>query len=426
MLVKIADVRTTIGTLIDEELQAAGGSNGVISKAEEAAMPAGLAKESVAASRAAGGKGARVVTADAWDRAQQRAFRALDAVNNASGQSKANLSKSEVLSVADVDRPVAELLARAYHSISGSDVALPSGDPDGSPANPGDPPIAPPIVVPPVIGAGGLAAGVDAALPAVKTLLRTADYSRDGTLSYGEAKAFAKRLNHGFFPDDLANLGGAGRLIWEARQDVWRATGDTKPTLIALDAALDGIAARARTFSSDANNFIVDGAGRRVDGNTDGAAYWMAALGIEGVRLDIEPYVRMLDHEGDVAVAKRLPLDVNGPAKDVVRRIVWSVNKAGNDNRWPLWSGTATSRYKLDAGEAQQVADVIAAQSPARAKALVGALADWIALGDGQRNSAGCAYLEDDALPIIEALAADLGVQRSFIGFKTAPAIGAL
>jgi hypothetical protein len=399
-----------VRALLREQLTSAGGSNDTVSLSEQGAMGSGVAQDAVIEVRTAGGAGTRVSVEDAFVRADARATAAIDLINGASGQSTANLSKTEILTLAATDRPVAELCVRAWELLGGAPIELPADTSAGAVPRrkPGR-----------ALGRTNaeLSAAIDTALPAMKRLVRAADFGRNGTITYGEAKSFA----NAFLPRDAAtpdDFWGFGRAIWEARQDVWRATGKSRPTIEEVEAALEARVVIAKTYSVADNGALLDASGTQLNGSEDPGTYWIAAAVHEGLDAHNEPYVRFLDHEGDVEESKRVPLDLTGPAADAIRQLVFHFNIAENDNHWPRWSGRVASRYKLGEAEGQAVADAIRAEPPARAAELVQALADWI-----HQAGPGLVYLEDPARVLIEQLAADLGVTADFVGVRTAPVL---
>jgi hypothetical protein len=285
----------------------------------------------------------------------------------------------------------------------------------GSPDRPIDPALTGPVLTG-VHGANGVVrtidpARVDAVVTALGHLVDVMDYSRNGTVTIGEANSFLARAADGSY---------LVRMLYDVREEVYQRHGRS-PTTSEIKSEVARYAERAKRLGVDESDGIFDENGR-VSSDTEPAAHVLFdAARNPPVDIYAEPYVRFFDHEGDVEPSKRRPLDLSGDAARAVKSLVFQFNKAGNDNHRPLWSGTATSRYRLDVEETTVVVARIKSEPPARRAELFQALVDWLSRDP---KHPGLAYVNVDARHLVDALAVEVGhPYRSPVGDIAAPAM---
>lgn len=130
-----------------------------------------------------------------------------------------------------------------------------------------------------------------------------------------------------------------------------------------------------------------------------------------------DPSINFLfDHDGDLPVSQRDSVQLQGTPREQAENLVWYFNQRANDNRWPKWAGRIISRNVLGLAEAKAVTQKLSSLPPAKAKALLRALSDWIVKG-----GPGCLYLLPEAVKPFDDLAKKLKVTASFVGPKATP-----
>jgi hypothetical protein len=267
-------------------------------------------------------------------------------------------------------------------------------------------------------------AAVDAFVADAHALIDAMDYSRNGTITISEAESFVKRANNGYMWDPQVapenRPRSVERAIYDIRESAYQRFG-RPPTTTEVKEELVRFGDRAKAIGLDENNNPFDANGSvSLDDDIDFVILYDTVRD-GGINLDVEPYVRFFDHEGDVAPTKRRPLDLTGEASRAIRNLVFHYNKAGNDNHWPLWSGVATSRYRLDPDEADQVISRILTEPVARQKEMFQAMVDWL---QQDPNKPGLLYFNVDARHRVNELAIALGhPYRAPTGEMTAPSM---
>lgn len=132
MPLKTDEAKAWVRATMRADLSSVAGPGGRISRDEQAAMPAGLLRDAVAAVRANGGPGARVSVDDAFAVADGVATSFIDANNLGPPH---NLSKTDIIYLAGAHHGVAVLVAAAYRALTGGRVVLPPA-PDPGPGAP--------------------------------------------------------------------------------------------------------------------------------------------------------------------------------------------------------------------------------------------------------------------------------------------------
>ncbi len=132
MPLKTVDAQSFVRSRLRADLAAVAGPGRQISRAEQAALPAGLLADAVAQARSNAGPGGRVTVDDAFVLADAVATAAIDQNNF---HVKANLSKTDIIYLAGANHPVARLVAEAYRALTGGSVILPPAPDAGPSAN---------------------------------------------------------------------------------------------------------------------------------------------------------------------------------------------------------------------------------------------------------------------------------------------------
>ena len=387
---KTDDVLARTRALMTEAATAAAGSNTTISKSEEKALPDGLLKNTVAAVRAEASNHTVKIDAvvDKATAAVEELVRGVDT------RAIGTLSAAEIKKLAKADHAVAVEVAHAYELITGKPIALPDPAPK-PPKRPG------------THGSGDgveLGAKLENAKQALKGAARRIDRDRDGKLTVGELRYATGRMG----PDqglDLTAIGSYAR----------SRSHSSAPTLEQWDETVDAAAGMVERADADHNGFINgDEGGVLVDKPAGNAMYDATARQPDRFKL---PYSTLYDHDGELSADQRDPLDKNLPPDQLTRQIVWRNNLSDNDNRWPVWTGWATSRYRIGPDEAPGVIADLESLPRAKAKKALKELATWIA-----DPGPGRAYIMPDQVPLFDALAARLGVNGlNFVGDPKAP-----
>jgi len=423
------DVRSRAEGLLLSHLEPLSGGNHIFSAAERAALDgivrdAAMAVGTPCTSSKIAAEIMRIVDARLVDVGIDLARAATDPTHV--------LTAAHVTALVQLDAEVACLVADAMaeHHLPRVDVAglPPPRFMIGSPTPPVDPTLTGPVLTG-VPGAQGVVrtldpARVSAHVDALSHLVDAMDYSRNGTVTIGEAQSFVKRANNGYIwdahvpPENRPRT--VERMLYDVREAAYQRFGRS-PTTTEIKAELALFANRAGQIGLDANNNGFDANGPVRFEDEPAAIIFFDSAREPQIDLHAEPYVRFFDHEGDVAVDKRRPLDLSGPATRAVKNLVFHFNKAENDNHWPLWSGVATSRYRLDVDETSGVVARIKSEPPARRAELFQAMVDWLSRNP---NNPGLLYVNVDARHLVDALAVELGhAYRSPTGETTAPAM---
>jgi hypothetical protein len=403
---KTDDVLARTRALVTDAARAAGGSNTTISRSEEQALPDGLLKTTVAAVRAEAGN--HTVKVDAVVDKATAAVEEL--VRRVDTRAIGTLSAAEIQKLAKTDHAVAVEVARAYELITGKAIALPATAPaDLAPGSTDSP------------GAHGSDAGVELgarlqhAKQALKDDARRMDRNGDGKLTVSELRYATGRMG----PVDSAGVPGVdyARDLDAIGRYARSRSSSSAPTLEQWDQTVDAAAGMVERADADRNGFI-DGDEKNALVNKPAGSAMYDATAQQPDRFAL-PRSTLYDHDGERPVDRRDPLDKNLPPDQLARQIVWRNNLSDNDNRWPVWTGWATSRHRIGPDEAPGVIADLESLSKAKAKKVLKELAAWIAV-----TGPGRAYIMPDQVPLFDALATRLGVRGlNFVGAPKAPTL---
>jgi hypothetical protein len=119
------DVLSSVHAELRAEAEVAAGSNGILSRAEQAAMPDGLLKKAAGWVREDGGAGTRVEVDAMVAKATRRMATLLGRVNQRSGAGADTVSQREVQALHAMDNEAGARVARAYELITGKHIEFP-------------------------------------------------------------------------------------------------------------------------------------------------------------------------------------------------------------------------------------------------------------------------------------------------------------
>lgn len=123
--IRTTDVKLAIARQVQVEVNAAAGSNTLISKDEQKTLAPEL-QRAVDDVRAAGGPGTRVTTEAAAGAFQQRFTSSIDAVNQPSGSGRAWVSRAEIDALKQRDPAVGDRAQKAWEILAGRTTPTPS------------------------------------------------------------------------------------------------------------------------------------------------------------------------------------------------------------------------------------------------------------------------------------------------------------
>ncbi|MCK6545843.1 hypothetical protein L6R52_08240 [Myxococcota bacterium] len=118
------EILSAVQAALRAEAEAAAGGNGVLSRAEQAAMPDGLLEEAARKVREERGPGARVDVDAMAAKATRRTAALLGRVNQRSGAGAASISQREIQALHGIDAEAGVRVARAYELLTGKPVEL--------------------------------------------------------------------------------------------------------------------------------------------------------------------------------------------------------------------------------------------------------------------------------------------------------------